>query len=244
MIILILVIFSILFYKNNIYAYSYGPGRTKDGHRPDVGVYKDIIESNGGYYIGGDNENVYLTFDCGYENGYTESILNTLKENDVKATFFITGHYLTSATKIVKRMIDEGHIVANHTYDHKHFTKESDDDMLEDIKKLEKKYFELTGNHIASYIRPPAGEFTRESLKVLNENGYTSIFWSLAYKDWDKDKFYGSDYAYNNVISRIHNGAIILMHTVSKDNENDLSNIIKELKNRGYIFTSLDKLTK
>ena len=238
--ILILACFIFLFTKDS-YATGFGVGKINNHERPIL-PYKDQIEKNKGYYLGPDEKSVYLTFDCGYENGYTSSILDTLKENDAKAAFFITGHYLTSSTDIVKRMKAEGHVIGNHTYNHKHFTKESTSDMLRDINDLEKKYYNLIESEISNFVRPPAGEFSEESLKCLSNNDYRTVFWSLAYVDWYKDKYYGNNYAYNEVMKKIHNGAIILMHSVSKDNMMDLDKIIKKIKSEGYSFKSLYEL--
>lgn len=222
-------------------AYSFGIGKIVNNQRPTIS-YQKIIEDNNGFYLGKDEKKLYLTFDCGYENGYTSDILKTLKKNEVRATFFITGHYLTSSTDIVKKMIDDGHTIGNHTYHHNHFTKESSSEMLKDVKKLEDKYYELTNNKMSTFVRPPAGEFNEESLNALKENNYKTIFWSLAYVDWYKDKFYGNNYSYNNVMKKIHNGAIILMHTVSKDNMVDLDKILSTLIRDGYLFDSLENL--
>lgn len=223
------------------YALSFGVGKIENNQRPII-PYQKIIEDNNGYYLGKDEKKLYLTFDCGYENGYTHEILKTLKKYDVKATFFITGHYLTSSTDIVKEMVNDGHIIGNHTYHHKHFTNESTSEMLEDIRKLEDKYQDLIGSESPSFVRPPAGEFDERSLKTLKDKNYKTIFWSLAYVDWYKDKFYGNDYSYNNVMKRLHNGAIILMHSVSKDNMVDLDKILSTLIRNGYLFDSLENL--
>lgn len=224
-----------------ISANEYGVGKNKTGERPNVSI--KTIEENNGYTIGSDDKRIYLTFDCGYENGYTLKILDVLKETDTKACFFITGHYLNSSYDIVKRMITDGHIVGNHTYSHKSFNVSSNEEILNDIKKLEDLYKEKTGLTMSKYIRPPKGEYTEKSQKLLADNGYSSIFWSLAYVDWYKDKYYGNHYSYNNVMKKIHNGAIILMHSVSKDNILDLKDIIIDLKEKGYIFSSLDDLS-
>lgn len=232
------LLFLFIFFGKESKAQSFGVGKIVNHQRPML-PYKKLIEQNKGYYIGPDEKSVFLTFDCGYENGYTSSILDTLKENDTKAAFFITGHYLNTNSDLVKRMKDEGHIIGNHTYHHNHFTKESSTSMLNDINKLEQLYFEKYNCELSSFVRPPAGEFTEESLNVLKNNNYTTVFWSLAYVDWYKDKYNGNEYSYRNVMNKIHNGAIILMHTVSKDNMMDLDKIIKDLKNTGYKFNTL-----
>ena len=226
----------------NAFALGFGLSNIGNNKRPNAGSYKNIIENNGGVYIGPDDNCIYLTFDCGYENGYTISILDTLKENDVKAIFFITGHYLNTNKDIIRRMIEDGHLIGNHTYSHKDFSKSSNKEILDDIKHLESVFKQEFNINMSKYVRPPRGDFDERSLKLLNENSYKTVFWSLAYVDWDKTKFNNNDYSYSNVIRRIHNGAIILMHTVSKDNENDLDKIIKRLKNDGYIFKSINNV--
>lgn len=241
-VIILLLVSFLLFINFNADALGFGLSGIGNNKRPNAGSYKNIIENNGGVYIGPDTKEIYLTFDCGYENGYTIDMLDTLKENDVKALFFITGHYLKSSKEIVKRMIDDGHIIGNHTFDHKDFSRSSNKEILEDIQKLEEEYYKEFNVNMSKYVRPPRGDFDERSMKLLNENGYHAVFWSLAYVDWDKNKFNGNDYSFNNVNRRIHNGAIILMHTVSKDNQNDLDKIIKTLKNDGYIFKSINNM--
>lgn len=241
-IILILTLGFFLMISVTVDAYSFGIGKIGNNQRPTAGEYGKVIEDNNGFYIGKDEHVVYLSFDCGYENGYTTSILDTLKEEDVKATFFITGHYLTSSTAIVNQMITDGHIVGNHTNKHGHFTKQSLEKTLADVKELEDMFYEKTGQRMSKLCRPPAGEFTKESLELLKNNGYIPSFWSLAYVDWYQDKFYGNDYSYNQVMKKMHNGAVILMHTVSKDNATDLGKIIRSLKSDGYEFRNLDEI--
>lgn len=221
-------------------AKGYGGCTNSKGVRPNCS--DSIITNNNGYCIGNDDKRIYLTFDCGYENGYTEGILDTLKETNTKAIFFITGHYLKSARNVVQRMIDEGHIIGNHTYSHKDFTKSTNTEILNDVKRLEDEFYKDFGISMSKYVRPPRGEYTEASQKLLAENGYTSVFWSLAYVDWNKDQFNGNHYSYNKVMNKIHNGAIILMHTVAKDNMVDLRDIIISLKEEGYLFSTVEDL--
>ncbi|MDE6047689.1 MAG: polysaccharide deacetylase family protein [Anaeroplasmataceae bacterium] len=222
---------------------AYGFGLVNKGNtRPNAGKYDTILKENGGIYLGPDTQDIYLTFDCGYENGHTKMILEALRKTDTKAIFFITGHYLNSATDLVMEMIEDGHIIGNHTYSHKDFTKSSNEEILKDIEKLEDAFKEKTGYEMSKYVRPPRGEFDERSLKLLKDNGYASIFWSLAYVDWHQDAFHGDHYSYNQVMKRIHNGAILLMHTVSKDNAVDLEDIILKLKNDGYVFKTIDSV--
>lgn len=240
-VILLMFIFTVAF---TIEAKALGFGLSGIGYdkRPSAGKYESIIEANGGVFIGPNEKEIYLTFDCGYENGHTLDMLDTLKENDVKAIFFITGHYLKTSKDIVKRMIDDGHLIGNHTYHHKDFSKSSNNDILKDIQLLEEEFYKEFNINMSKYVRPPRGDFDERSLKLLNDNGYKSVFWSLAYVDWDKNRYNGNDYSYRNVMKRIHNGAIILMHTVSKDNQNDLNKIINNLKSDGYVFKSIDNV--
>lgn len=231
---------TLLLFSITASAKGFGVGKNNKGERPNV--EDPIITENNGYAIGKDNKKIYLTFDCGYENGYTESILDTLKETDTKAIFFITGHYLKSSKNIVKRMMDEGHIIGNHTYSHKDFTKSTSMEILNDLKKLEDSFYQEFGINMSKFVRPPRGEYNEMSQKTLKENGYISVFWSLAYIDWHKDVYNGNHYSYQKVISRIHNGAIILMHTVGKDNMVDLKDIIMKLKEEGYVFSTVDTL--
>lgn len=229
-----------IFMAPNIYAKSFGVGKNKKGQRPNI--EDKIITDNNGFFFGEDNKNIYLTFDCGYENGYTKGILDVLRETNTKACFFITGHYLKSSKDLVRQMIDDGHIIGNHTYSHKDFTKSTNEEILADIRKLEDEFYKDMGVKLSNYVRPPRGEYSLESQKLLSDNDYKSVFWSLAYLDWNKDVYNGNHYSYNKVMNKIHNGAIILMHTVGKDNMVDLKDIIIDLKEEGYVFSSLDEI--
>ncbi len=237
------IFFFILNINISAKTYSYGLGRTKDHSRPTPGSeLVNLIKTNNSIYIGNDEKEVYLTFDCGFEDGYTAAILDALKETDTKAIFFITGHYLTSATNLVKRMIEEGHVIGNHSYYHKDYSKITQEEMIKDLTKLEQEFTSLTGTTMSHYFRPPEGKISTSSLEFLSSKGYKTIFWSLAYVDWHKDKSFGKEYSYNNVMERMHNGAIILMHTVGKDNSLALKDIIIDLKNDGYIFKEIKDL--
>ncbi|MCM1130707.1 MAG: polysaccharide deacetylase family protein [Roseburia sp.] len=232
-----------LFLFVGIKGHAYGFGLVNKGNtRPSAGKYEAILKENGGVYLGPDTKDIYLTFDCGYENGHTKMILEALRKTGTKAIFFITGHYLNSATDLVMEMIEGGHIIGNHTYSHKDFTKSSNEEILNDIKKLENAFKEKTGSDMSKYVRPPRGEFDERSLKLLKDNGYASVFWSLAYVDWHQKVFHGDHYSYKQVMNRIHNGAILLMHTVSKDNAVDLKDIIIQLKNDGYVFKTIESV--
>ena len=185
---------------------------------------------------------IYLTFDNGYENGFTEKVLDVLNKEQVPAAFFVTGHYLESAPDLVKRMAKEGHIVGNHSWTHPDLTRVSDERILEELEKVRKKTEELTGNKTMKYLRPPRGIFSERTMAIAKKQGYTHVFWSLAYVDWKTDQQKGAQYAYDNIMKQIHPGAVILLHTVSKDNADALERVIQDLKKQGYTFKSLDDL--
>ena len=220
----------------------WGIKRASNHQQPDLGsVNKSLMDKYNGMAMGGiDSKNVYLTFDMGYEAGYTEKILEVLKQNDVKAAFFITAHYVNSQPELVKRMIDEGHIVGNHTVNHKSLPSLNNEQIKEEIMNLHTAIFNKF-NYEMKYMRPPKGEYSERSLAYCNTLGYTTVMWSFAYDDWDENKQGREDYAKKKIIDNIHNGAIILLHGTSKDNSNILDYCIKEIKEMGYKFTSLDE---
>ncbi len=202
---------------------------------------KALMEKQHAYYLDQIPRSLYLTFDEGYENGYTAQILDVLKENDVKAAFFITGPYLEKETELVERMVKEGHIVGNHTVHHPSMPQVTDDEKLKkEITDLNQRFFELFGINM-KYIRPPKGEYSERTLSLSNDLGYTSVFWSFAYQDWDVNKQRGVDYAYQTITNGVHDGCVLLLHAVSKDNANVLDRVIKDLKADGYVFRSLDE---
>lgn len=190
-----------------------------------------------------DKKYIYLTFDAGYEAGYTEDILKVLKENDVTAAFFITAHYVNTATDLVKQMIQNGNIVGNHTVNHACLLGLSNDEIKEEIMKLHNSVYEVTGYEM-TYFRPPRGEFSERTASIVESLGYTSVLWSNAYDDWDQSKQGRSEYGKKKVLDNLHNGAIILLHSTSEDNLTMLDSMIKEAKNMGYEFKSLDEFEK
>lgn len=223
----------------------WGIKREKDHKRPDVGKEnKELMEKYNGIYIGNENKKyIYLTFDEGYEAGYTEKILDVLKENDVKATFFITAHYLNTAEELVKRMVNEGHIVGNHTVNHKTLPEISDKEIEEEVMGLHQAIYEKTGYEM-KYIRPPKGEYSERSLDATNKLGYTTVMWTFGYMDYDENKQKGTEYAKKIILDNLHNGEIMLLHGNSKDNANVLDEIIKRAKAEGYEFKSLDEFER
>ncbi|NLV20880.1 MAG: delta-lactam-biosynthetic de-N-acetylase [Syntrophomonadaceae bacterium] len=214
--------------------------RNNQHQYPDTNPgYKDMLAQNQAIYIiPNESKKIYLTFDCGYELGYTGQILDTLADNNVKAAFFITGQYIKTQPDLVKRMQAEGHLVCNHSFNHPDFSTISQSKLNQEITSLENSYRDLTGLEMDKYLRPPMGNFNSNSLKWTKELGYTSVFWSMAWKDWDPQQQPGADYVYQHVMDNIHPGAVILMHAVSQSDTDALNRIITELQSQGYVFST------
>lgn len=222
----------------------WGFKKSRDEVPPYAGDELDsLLQKYDSVYLGNTEKKwIYLTFDNGYENGYTGTILDTLKDEGVPATFFITGHYLKDQPELVKRMVNEGHIVGNHSYHHPDLTQVSDQKLRDELEKLEKAFYQLTGVKEMKYLRPPRGVFSERTLALTREMGYYNVFWSLAFIDWQTDKQRGWKYAYDNILQQIHPGAVILLHSVSSDNAEALPKAIQDLRQKGYEFKSLDHL--
>jgi peptidoglycan-N-acetylmuramic acid deacetylase len=225
-------------------AIHWGFKRSENHKPPSAGKELDqLLAKYDAFYLGNPNKKeIYLTFDNGYENGYTVKILDVLKEKKVPATFFVTGHYLDTAPDLVKRMAKEGHIVGNHSWHHPDLTQVSNEKLREELESVRKKTEELTGQKGMMYLRPPRGIFSERTMAVARELGYYHVFWSLAFVDWQTDKQKGWKYAYDQMMKQIHPGAIILLHSVSKDNADALAKVIDDLRKQGYTFKSLDDL--
>jgi peptidoglycan-N-acetylmuramic acid deacetylase len=221
--------------------YGWGLSLNKKHETPGIpSSVKSLIEKHDGIYVGDtSNKVIYLTFDEGYENGYTPKILDALKDNDVKAIFFITGPYLKKNTDLVKRMLDEGHQVGNHTINHPSLPAVDYATMERELLGLEEQFYSVFGTGF-KYMRPPMGEYSERTLEAARQLGYKTVFWSFAYRDWDVNDQKGADYAYDKVMENLHNGAVILLHAVSKDNAEALDRIIKDVKAQGYEFKPFD----
>ena len=206
-------------------------------------VYDQIVRDNDAFYIGSPDENaVYLTFDCGYENGNLSAILDALRDENVPAMFFLTGHFMEEEADLVMRMVNEGHLVGNHTYDHPNLTTISQEQFFDEIFRAEEKFYEITGQDMAKYLRPPEGRFNQEVLDWAHEAGYYTILWSLAYVDWHVDRQKGGAYAHEQVMRRIHPGAIILLHSTSSDNADAMAELVPSIREAGYEFRSIQHL--
>jgi len=225
---------------------NWGLGFGQEGSQPTGNVSSQELLKYDAYYVGGAEEKViYLTFDCGFENGNTEAILDALKKHDVPAAFFVVGHYLESAPDLVKRMAAEGHIVGNHTYHHPDMTsivsQEAFQKELEDVAVL---YEETTGEKMVMYYRPPQGKYSKENLKMAQELGYSTYFWSLAYVDWYQDNQPSHEEALSKLTGRIHPGAVVLLHNTSSTNGEIMDELLSKWKAMGYTFRPLSDLTE
>lgn len=196
------------------------------------------------YYLGDISERViYLTFDEGYENGYTPAILDTLRDKGVKAAFFVTGHFIKTNPDLVIRMADEGHIIANHSNNHPDFTKLTAAEIIDELIGNADYCYEKTGKEMQLFFRPPEGKYSASVLNIVNELGYKTVFWSLAFGDWDPKNQPGASVSYQNTVNYVHNGCITLLHALSESNTLALPYIIDTLKANGFRFGSLDELS-
>ena len=195
-------------------------------------------------YLGDASKKViYLTFDAGYENGCTEKILDVLKKHNVPAAFFLVGHYMEKNADLVRRMVAEGHIVGNHTMHHPDMSRLSDKATFsKELLELEALYKEITGKEMPKYYRPPQGIYSEENLKMAKELGYKTVFWSLAYVDWNNDSQPTREQAFSKLLPRIHNGAVVLLHSTSQTNAQILDELLYKWEDMGYTFAPIDTL--
>jgi peptidoglycan-N-acetylmuramic acid deacetylase len=189
----------------------------------------------------GTGKKIYLTFDNGGPMGDTKKLLQTLKDNEVKATFFIAGYNLKAHPEFLKALIADGHLVANHTMSHKDLTKLTDDQVTKEITDFEKLYHDITGEDQPKFFRFPYGTYNKHLLSLVADLGYTSVFWSTAMKDW-VPRVNGADDAYKDIMNNLHDGNVILMHQGSEDNIVALDKIIKGIKDAGYEFALVNEL--
>ncbi len=223
---------------------NWGLGFGGEGQKPTGNAAAEALKKYNAYFCGeGQEKVIYLTFDCGYENGNTEPILDALKKHNAPATFFVVGHFLESAPEIVKRMVEDGHSVGNHTYHHPDMSKISDKSSfqkeMDDVKELFK---EITGTEMAMYYRPPQGKYSTSNLEMAKEAGYATFFWSLAYVDWNQDDQPSHEEAFKKLMGRIHPGAIVLLHSTSKTNGEILDELLTKWEEMGYTFSPLSDL--
>ncbi|MBB6675515.1 delta-lactam-biosynthetic de-N-acetylase [Cohnella nanjingensis] len=226
--------------------YHFGFKKSKNGQLPSIAEegFMSVVQKHQAIFLGDTaKKELYLTFDNGYENGFTADILNLLKEKRVPAAFFVTGHYVQDQPELVKRMAGEGHIVGNHSWSHPDMTQLSAGQIKDELEKVRLAVARVTGRQEMPFVRPPRGIFGDRMLGACRELGYTNVFWSVAYKDWDVKQQKGMDFAYNSVMSQLHPGAVILLHSVSSDNARALGKIIDAARQQGYEFKSLHQMT-
>lgn len=223
---------------------SWGLSFRQEGAPPIGNAGKDQLRQYQAAYIGNTNEKVlYLTFDAGYENGCTAKILDTLKEKQVPAAFFLVGNYIRQSPDLVRRMVAEGHTVGNHTMHHYDMSRLSDKAAFsKELTDLEALYKETVGQELPKYYRPPQGIYSEENLKMAQELGYKTLFWSLAYVDWNNDAQPTREAAFAKLLPRTHNGAVVLLHSTSKTNAEILGELIDKWKAMGYRFGTLEEL--
>jgi peptidoglycan-N-acetylmuramic acid deacetylase len=223
---------------------NWGLGGYGDGVKPTGIATAEELKKYDAYFVGESEEKViYLTFDAGYENGNTQAILDALKKHNAPATFFVVGHYLESAPELVKRMVEDGHCVGNHTYHHLDMSQISDmPSFRKEMEDVEKLFYQITGKELTKYYRPPQGKYSTENLKMAKEMGYQTFFWSLAYVDWYQDKQPSREEAMEKLTGRIHPGAIVLLHSTSKTNGEVLDELLGKWEEMGYRFEALSDL--
>ena len=215
-----------------------------EGQTPVGNATIEELAQYDAYFVGDTSRKViYLTFDCGYENGYTEPILDTLKKHNAPAAFFVVGNMIESAPEIVRRMAEEGHIVGNHTFHHPDMSSISDPTAFQqELNTLSALYRETVGEEMPMFYRPPQGKYSTENLKQAHALGYQTIFWSLAYVDWYVDDQPTAEEAYAKLLPRIHDGAIVLLHSTSRTNAEILDDLLTQWESMGYSFASLEEL--
>jgi peptidoglycan-N-acetylmuramic acid deacetylase len=223
---------------------SWGLSFQQEGSAPIGNATQEQLSAYGAAYLGDTGKPViYLTFDAGYENGCTAKILDVLKAHHVTAAFFVVGNYIAQNPELVRRMVDEGHIVGNHTYHHCDMSKLSDQASFEkELTSLEDLYRETTGQKMQKFYRPPQGIYSEDNLKMAQALGYHTVFWSLAYVDWLQDDQPTSEEAFDKLIPRIHNGAIVLLHSTSQTNAEILDALLTRWEDLGYSFGTLNDL--
>ena len=233
-----------IFLSSTMETGSWGLSFRQEGAPPIGTAGADQLRAYDAAYLGNTGEKVlYLTFDAGYENGCTASILDTLKKHDVKAVFFLVGNYLEKNADLVRRMVDDGHTVGNHTMHHYDMSAISDPAAFaKELQDLEKLYQETTGQELPKYYRPPQGVYSEENLRQAKALGYRTLFWSLAYVDWNNDSQPTKEQAFSKLLPRTHPGAVVLLHSTSKTNAAILDELLTKWKEAGYRFGTVEEL--
>lgn len=223
---------------------AWGLSFQQEGQTPKGPATGDELRSYDGVYAGDPHEKViYLTFDAGYENGCTEEILEVLEDHNVKAAFFLVGSYIKRNADLVRDMVEDGHIVGNHTMNHPDMSKIADFDSFQaELTAVEDIFSEVTGKELPKFYRPPQGVYSEENLKMAKKLGYKTVFWSLAYQDWNNDAQPTKAQAFQKLLPRTHNGAVVLLHSTSKTNAVILDDLLTAWEQAGYRFGTIDEL--
>ena len=225
-------------------AANWGLSFQEEGQRPVGNATVAELQPYHAYYAQDTNEKIiYLTFDCGYENGNTPAILDALKKHQVSATFFTVGTFLEAEPDLVKRMVAEGHTLGNHTWHHPDMSAISTiDTFSEELSSTADAYRQITGEEMPHYYRPPQGKYSTENLQMAKDLGYSTFFWSLAYVDWYQDNQPSKEEAFAKLLGRIHPGAIVLLHNTSSTNAAILDELLTRWEEMGYHFGTLQEL--
>ena len=233
-----------VFYEAAVPTASWGLSFRQEGSAPVGTAGMEQLRQYDAAYLGDTREKVlYLTFDAGYENGCTEQVLDTLKKHQVNAAFFLVGNYIERNADLVRRMVEEGHIVGNHTMHHYDMSRLSGKETFsKELTDLEDLFRQTTGKELPKFYRPPQGVYSQDNLKMAKELGYKTVFWSLAYVDWLNDKQPTREEAFRKLLPRTHNGAVVLLHSTSKTNAEILDDLLTQWENLGYRFGSLEEL--
>ena len=210
---------------------NWGLGFGKKGTKPIGNDSIEKMQEHNAYYIAkGEEPILYLTFDCGYENGNTDQILDALKKHNANATFFVVGHFQETSPLLIKRMVQEGHMVGNHTYHHPDMSKiATKEAFAKEMQDNEALFKQITGYDMQKYYRPPQGKYNTANLEMAKEMGYSTFFWSLAYVDWKQDEQPTREEAFEKLLTRVHPGAIVLLHNTSSTNAEILDDLLTEL---------------
>ncbi len=241
---LAVILVTMQFFGSSVETGAWGLSFRTEGQPPVGPADSRQLSQYDAAYLGDETQKVlYLTFDSGYENGCTEKILDVLKKHNVPAAFFLVGNYIAKNGDLVRRMVEEGHIVGNHTMHHFDMSKLSDKEAFaKELQDLETLFKETTDKDLPKYYRPPQGIYSQENLQMAKELGYKTVFWSLAYVDWKNDAQPTKQEAFDKLLPRIHNGAVVLLHSTSATNAEILDELLTKWENDGYRFAAIDEL--
>lgn len=225
---------------------NWGLSFQEDGKTPIGNADSNDLKKLNAYYTGDTSkQTIYLTFDVGYENGNTGTLLDALKKHQAPATFFVVGNFIEDNPNLIKRMVKEGHTVGNHTYSHPDMSQISTKNSFQtELNKVELLYQDITGKKMTKFYRPPQGKYSQSNLKMAQELGYYTFFWSLAYVDWYENDQPSHEEAFDKLVSRIHPGAIVLLHSTSSTNAEILDDLLTRWEKLGYHFGNLNDLVK